>query len=124
MRQLPTASSGPVFGTEKIVATPAEKRALGSSSHCLIVDMESQCVAEVASAHHVPFAVVRVVVDRAQDALPPAALVPLKKNGAVDGCGVLLSLLSQPSQFPALFRLGRDNAEAMRQLKTVARSIL
>ena len=48
-QSLPTAHCGPVWGSETVIATLAAKRALYERSRCLTVDMESHCVAQVAT---------------------------------------------------------------------------
>jgi hypothetical protein len=78
--------------------------------------MESYTVARVASAHGLPFAVLRAVSDDARHALPPAAAFALNKEGRVDYSAVLLSLLDEPSQWRALIRTARDTNRAMKAL--------
>ena len=50
----------------------------------------------------------RVIIDPADRALPPAALVGLRSDGTPDVGAVFRSVLQQPSQLPALLRIALD----------------
>ncbi len=123
MQQLPTAHCGPVWGAETIVAAVQGKRALYERSRCLVTDMESHCVAQIASEARVPFAVLRVITDTSDMVVPSAALVPLHENGRVNVGKVLLNLLRQPKQLPSLIHLGLNTGTAMRTLKDLTRAL-
>jgi nucleoside phosphorylase len=60
----------------------AGKRALRAETGALAVDMESHVAARVAARRGLPFAVVRVISDSADEALPPAAQIGMKPDGA------------------------------------------
>lgn len=122
-RRLPMAQSGALWGSETIVASAYDKQALYAKTRCLAADMESQAVAEVAAASHVPFAALRVIADTATMNVPPAALVPLRSDGRVDLGHVLLNLLRQPCQLPELIRLGLNTQRAKRQLSLAATAL-
>jgi adenosylhomocysteine nucleosidase len=51
---------------------------------------------------------VRVVLDPAHRCLPPAALVPLRRDGSADVAAVLGSVRRQPAQVPNLMRIVAD----------------
>jgi len=59
---------------------------------------------------------VRVISDRADHALPPAALAGMRRDGGIALGAVLASLARSPSQLPALIRTGRDAQRALRAL--------
>lgn len=59
-----------IYTGDEVVATVDDKKALWEKTDCRIVDMESGPVAEVAAAHGIPFSVVRVVSDAADEAVP------------------------------------------------------
>jgi adenosylhomocysteine nucleosidase len=113
----PEALSGPLYGTEKIIAASSDKHLFYRKYGCLAADMESQAVAEIAQEARVPFSVVRVIADTAPMNLPKAALVPLLENGRVDGIGVTRSLIKNPFQIPALVHVGISSGKAMRKLR-------
>ena len=115
-RQLPGAMRGSVAGADAIIASPAEKRALGLITGAFAVDMESHVVAAFAARHNVPFAVFRVVADPLQRTLAPAALAGMRSDGTVNRRAVLGSLLRSPGQLPLLLRNAIDTRTALRAL--------
>ena len=54
------------------IATVAAKQAAFRETGAVAVDMESAAVAQLAALHALPFIAVRVIVDTATDAVPPA----------------------------------------------------
>ena len=74
----------------------------------MAVDTESHMAAAVAARRGVPFAAVRVVLDPAHRHLPPAALVPLRRDGRADLRAVLGSVRREPAQLPGLLRITAD----------------
>jgi adenosylhomocysteine nucleosidase len=104
------------FGADLAIASAAEKQALFAGTAALGVDMESHLLARAAAEAGLPFAMIRVICDAADDALPPAALKGVKPDGSTDILAVLGSLLRQPGQIPALRRLARAAAAAERVL--------
>jgi len=113
---LPHAAVGAVIGSDSIVATPAHKRSLHRFAGALAVDMETHVAARVAGRRRLPFAVVRVISDSVDDALPPAALAGMRPDGGVALGAVLRSLFRQPRQLGALIRTGRHAGRAFRAL--------
>jgi adenosylhomocysteine nucleosidase len=109
-------SAGMLAAESEIVVTAAEKFALGRSTLCGAVDLESGAVARVAERHGIPFAVLRAICDPADRDLPPAALAALNEKGAIAIARVALSILRHPGQIPDLIALGRDAARARRAL--------
>lgn len=112
-----------VVGHPVIIVTAEAKRAVWLETGAAAVDMESGAVARVAARHGIPFAVLRVICDPAEQTLPPAALVALNSAGAIGVMRVMGSLLRHPGQFPALMQLASDAAAARRVLQARARGI-
>ena len=108
--------SGAIYGSDKIIASPQAKAELYEKTNALSADMESHIAARVARSHSVPFAALRIISDSASDALPPAALVAMKKDGGIDLPAVLWSVFKKPSQIPALIKTGRDSNIAFASL--------
>ncbi len=107
------ASRGPVHigaivTCQQLIDSRQRKQQLFARSGAIAVDMESAAVARVAQEHDVPFMALRVIADTAQDALPSALHAALG-HGAADAAGARFwwSLLSAPSAWPGLARLGR-----------------
>jgi adenosylhomocysteine nucleosidase len=99
-----------------IAVNAAAKSHLYRSTGAHAIDLESGSVAQLAEAHGLPFVAVRAVCDPAERDLPPAALVPLDRNGGIALIPVLTSLLRQPAQLPGLVALALDAARARRAL--------
>jgi len=109
-----------VAGTQ-VAAHSTTKRRLHATTQAHAIDLESGGVARVALDHGLPFAVVRAISDPADRDLPPAALLALDRRGRIDPLEVLVSLLRQPAQLPALLHLTSDAARARRALLMLTR---
>ena len=81
-RRIPNALRGHVWGSEFLVPTAAEKIGLHKATGCTIVDMESQCAAEVAAEAKIPLAVIRVVCDVANHNVPPLVMSAINPDGS------------------------------------------
>lgn len=114
LARLPSALAGEILGSDRILATAAEKEARYRATGALVVDMESHWVAEAAGEAGLPFAVLRAVADPAERSLPPAARVGLGREGEPAYGAVLRSLLRDPRQLPALMRAAMDARTALR----------
>jgi hopanoid-associated phosphorylase len=108
LRALPGAVHAPIAGVDAPVSQPADKERLGRATATVAVDMESHIAAAVAAAHGLPFVACRVIIDPAHRRLPPAALLPLRLDGAPDLKAVLRSVAQQPGQLPLLLRVAAD----------------
>ena len=122
-RSLSGALLGEVAGQDAIAATSHEKRALHERTGAAVVDNESHVVAELARAHGIPFAVLRVVSDPANRALPHAACVGLTASGRPDVLAVLRALVAAPGEIVPLARTGFDAARALRALSAARRRL-
>lgn len=111
-----TVLTGDILGAERIVASAARKAALRRATGALAADLESHHLARAALAAGLPFLVLRAVADPADRALPPAALIELDSSGRPALAAVLLSLLRDPLQLPALLRVAEDTRRALRAL--------
>jgi adenosylhomocysteine nucleosidase len=109
-------SAGLVAGADKAVATAAAKRALAARTGAVIVDMESRAVA----AAGLPFAILRVVIDPAERALPASVLAAIDSHGRVRPVALMAGLLRHPSEIGALRALARDNGPARKNLRRAA----
>ena len=116
MLRIGDAQAARIAGASQAVATAAAKADLNRTSRAIAIDMESHHVAAAARHHHLPFLVIRAIADTADDVLPPAALVGLNKEGRPAIGAVLLSLLKNPFQLPALLRVARRSGIALKAL--------
>lgn len=101
-----------IAGVDRPLAFPSEKQALHQASGASAADMESHVVARMAAELAIPFAVLRVIADPVERALPPAALAGLRLDGRIDIGAVLASLARSPRQLPGLIRLAAEAARA------------
>jgi len=109
---LPYALVGRIVGRDAIAATSAEKHALADRTGGAAVDMETHIAARVAARHGLGFGAIRVISDRLEDDLPPAALVGMRPDGGMAPGAVLASLARRPGQLPTLIRTGRQAGRA------------
>lgn len=120
LQRLDCFTCAPVWGSKHLVKSVEEKTAIYRRAGCLLTDMESHIVAEVAQEEGIPFNVVRAISDTAAMPLPPAAQIPLFEDGGVDLRSVFSSLINQPSQLTALLSLAQNTSRALRALKRAA----
>ncbi len=117
MRQrLRGAVRGDLVGMDTVVASPAEKRALGAETGAIAVDTESHVVAEFAATHGIPFVAFRVIADPLARAIAPAAIRGMRPDGSVNPRAVLGAVARAPRQLPALLRNAVDARKAFRAL--------
>jgi len=111
--------AGLVAGADQALATTAEKQALSACTGAVIVDMESHAVA----AASLPFAILRVVVDPAERALPASVLAALDSSGHVNVVALMAGLLRRPREIGSLLALARDNRPARTSLRRAAAAV-
>ena len=119
---------GPVAcGTLLTVAQPiggiADKARAFRETGAVAADMESLAVAQVAARHRLPFVAVRVIVDSALDALPPA-VTAASREGRLNMRRLIGGLVAAPLDLLALMRLAKRYRTAMRSLTALARADL
>lgn len=115
--KLPEAHCGGVWGSEYLIATAREKRALYEKSRCMIVDMESQCVAQIAQEANLPFAVVRVICDSSEMDVPHLVMQAIAEDGKIHPVKTLWGLIRHPFEIPDLIHVARGTGKALRVLK-------
>jgi hopanoid-associated phosphorylase len=108
---------GALVGSDQVVATAADKRALREAVGALAVDMESHAVAAIASAAKIPFLVLRAIADPVDQALPQVAREALRPDGIIRIRATFGGLLREPGQLVALLRLARQSALALAALR-------
>jgi adenosylhomocysteine nucleosidase len=102
------ARFAPIVGVDAPVAEPQAKRTLHRSTGAAAVDMESHVVARVAAEHSLAFAALRVIVDPADRAIPPAALLGMGPGVRADAAAVLREVIARPAQLSSLLRVSLD----------------
>lgn len=117
----PLAGFGPRNGTVLGVARPmtsvAQKAAAFEDTSAVAVDMESHAVARVAAEAHLPFIVLRVIVDDAHTALPTFVDGATAPSGRPRIGHLFASVASQPTELLALLRLAKASSHALASLR-------
>jgi hopanoid-associated phosphorylase len=115
---------GTVLGSDHVLATRGAKTAAHDAHGAVAVDMESHALAAAASAAGRAFAVLRVVLDPARQAIPSAAMAGLRKDGSTAVGPIALALLRRPHQLPSLLRLGLHSRRARAALAAATAAAL
>ena len=97
------------------------KRQLHKTTGACAVDMESHVMGRLAAAHGLAFAAARVIIDPAERAIPPAALLGMRPDGSANAWAVLRDLAVRPSQLMSLVHLAVDSFAARAELLRVRR---
>lgn len=116
-QKLPHARAGLVWGSEILVAKATDKQALHHRYGCAIVDMESQCAAEVAAEFQLPLMVMRTICDRADMDVPDIVMATIAEDGSIDYRKTLLHVVRYPAQIPDLIHVGLGSGKALSVLK-------
>jgi hopanoid-associated phosphorylase len=111
-----SARHATVMGVDAPVADPRMKRELRQATGAAAVDMESHVVAELAAAHGLAFAALRVIVDPAHRTIPGAALLGMGGRGRADVAAVLRDLVVRPMQVGPLARIAFEAFSARTEL--------
>lgn len=111
------AHGGLLAGSDQLISTPETKRRLFESTAAVAADMESHVVAAVASGEGLPFVVLRAIADRADEAVPEAALAALGREGRVQVLPLLAALARRPRDLAALLRLARASRPGLWRLR-------
>jgi hopanoid-associated phosphorylase len=114
--RLNPAVTGPICGSDVMVADVEAKRKLREAAGGLAVDMETHIAAHVAKRHGLPFAIARNVSDASDRSLPKAAQAGMKADGGMDVGAVIKALARDPGELPALIRTALEAEVAFRAL--------
>jgi adenosylhomocysteine nucleosidase len=118
-KKIPQAKRGGVYGSEVLVATITAKDALYHGTGCAIVDMESQCAAEVAAEAGLPLMVVRAVCDDSVMNVPPFVMAAIAEDGSISAFRALCHLALHPSQTSDLWKVMRGTGKALAALRAI-----
>ncbi|MGK7297481.1 MAG: phosphorylase family protein [Candidatus Wenzhouxiangella sp. M2_3B_020] len=112
----------PIAGVDAPVCSVAGKRALAERTGAMAVDMESAAIVAAAARAGIGVLVLRVILDRADQPVPPAAIAAMDGTRVRPG-RVLASLLESPRQLGALGSLARSARRARKTLEACARIV-
>ncbi len=117
--KIPLAKRGGVYGSEVLVPTIEEKDALHRDTGCAIVDMESQCAAEVAKEAGLPLAVIRSVCDDSVMNVPPFVMAAISEDGRASARRALTHLILHPTQAKDLVKVIHGTSMALKALNHI-----
>jgi adenosylhomocysteine nucleosidase len=114
-----TVTDGDLYSASGVIDRPRDKRALAERSGAVAVDLEAAAIGRVACERGVPFAVVKIVLDGPEDALPRGVERWVRGDGRSRLAGILMSL-SGPDTWMPTVRLLRRYRAANALLRRVA----
>jgi hopanoid-associated phosphorylase len=112
---------GATAGRDLIQAKSAEKITLHKQTGAIAVDMESHIAADFARENGLPFAAIRAISDPCTRNLPPIAMDALTPDGKVAVGKVIMGILRDTDQLPALIAAGLDSERAFASLRRCRR---
>jgi adenosylhomocysteine nucleosidase len=102
----------------------AEKRALWESTQADAVEMESQIICNICREHNIPRAVVRVILDPAEEDLPLDFNLLMTAEQKIDNSKLAKAILKSPGKIGALLRLQKQSKFAAERLARVLAHVL
>jgi len=108
----PSAATGRLVTTRKVIGTPEAKAALFAQSGAVAADMESSVILAAAAAAGLPALVVRAVADAAHDALPPELTRLVTPEGRLR-VGGAVALIARPAVVPRAIEFHRVTRRAL-----------
>ncbi|MCL2505887.1 MAG: hypothetical protein FWE93_06600 [Alphaproteobacteria bacterium] len=121
---LPEARMASVYGSDKLVSSPSEKKKIYSDTGCHIVDMESQCVAKAAAKHNIPFIAVRAVCDGVKTQIPDSVINSVRSDGSVDVMQTVNNILAKPMDIFRLLPLAISMYKAYNGLNIACKTVI
>jgi nucleoside phosphorylase len=108
----PGVRQGTLLSVESPLVTAADKAAAAAATGLVgpppvAVDMESAAWARTAAAQGVPYLIVRIVTDTAEEELPGYLSRCMDSEGGIRRSSVALSALAHPRSIPTLRRMRR-----------------
>ena len=104
---------------DHVATTPEQKAALRKATNADAVEMESQILCAVCREYQIPAAIVRVVLDTANESLPLDFNQLMTPDQRLDPAKLSFAILKSPSKISALLRLQKQSRLAGEQLASV-----
>jgi nucleoside phosphorylase len=109
---------------DRVATTAEEKRKLRDATGADAVEMESEVMRTLCAARQIPFAIVRVVSDPADEDLPLDFNRLMTADQNLSYLRLAATLSASPGKIPALLRLQRQTERAARNLARVLTQVL
>ncbi len=110
--------------SDRVATSPQEKARLRDLTGADAVEMESFAICTVCRAQRIPSAIVRVILDTAEDNLPLDFNEVLTADQRIDARKLSLALLKSPGKIGGLLRLRKQSTSAARELARVLEEVL
>jgi len=122
----PGARQGTLVSVEAPVVSSAEKASLAEryGPPPAAVDMESSAWARVAAASGIPYLIVRIVTDTAEDELPGYLSRCMTYEGGIRRSSVAFGALAHPRSIPTLLRLRRQVSDCADRVASFVASLI
>ena len=104
---------------QRVAATAAQKQGLWKTTRADAVEMESQMIRAVCAERKVPSAVVRVILDTANEDLPLDFNQVMNADDQIHYAKLVLQLMKSPGKLHALRQLQKQSAVAAEKLAEV-----
>ncbi len=101
---------------DRVATTAAEKQALFEQTGADAVEMESGCISAICAAKGFPCAIVRVILDSAEEDLPLDFNQLMNRNQEMDYWRLALALARSPGNVGRLLRLQKQSKLAAENL--------
>lgn len=111
-------------GTELVVTTAVQKRALYEQADADVVEMESATIERVCRETGIECITVRAISDTAHEDLPLDFNKLMTTDQKLDPAKLALEILRRPQKIPALLRLGKNSSIAAEQIAKVLIAVI
>ncbi len=118
------ARKGRFAFSDRVATTASEKRALWEQTNADAVEMESHSVCAICREHRIPSAIVRVVLDTAEEDLPLDFNKLMTADYRMSYAKLMLALAKSPRSLAGLLRLREESAFAAQKLAAVLTRII
>lgn len=118
------ACHDPLAEVNTVLSSTVAKSALRSSTGAAAADMESAAIMRAAKAQGVPAAVLRTVLDDAEQSLPAGLVDCCDAWGSPRSMSFAAWLLREPKRFSAVYALARAQRQARHTLVRIAKTLV
>ena len=116
-----TVHKGLLAQSNTVLSSASQKANFAKKHKAIACDMESATIGSLADKNHIPFNVIRVIVDEINTTLPHSALIAMSEFGKINYSKMVLSILQHPGDLAKLFALSGKFSKAKETLARVSK---